>query len=108
MLVLPASNSKLADVLSENTPALQGVVESRTLEDNGGARYTLLLFSRRSRLHPGMRYIARGLNALASPGNEIECEQVPPPSEHPLIRTSWLQRCPLQTLTAAGCSTWSS
>lgn len=23
-----------------------------------------------------MRYIARGLNSLASPGNEIECEQV--------------------------------
>jgi len=55
---------------------LQGVVESRTLEDNRGLRYTLVLFSRRSRLHPGMRYIARGLNSLASPGNEIECEQV--------------------------------
>lgn len=36
----------------------------------------LVLFSRRSRLHPGTRYIARGLNNLASPGNEIECEQV--------------------------------
>ncbi len=51
-------------------------MESRTLEDNRGLRYTLVLFSRRSRLHPGMRYIARGLNSLASPGNEIECEQV--------------------------------
>jgi hypothetical protein len=56
---------------------LQGVVESRTLEDNRGLKYTMVLFSRRSRLHPGMRYIARGLNNLASPGNEIECEQVP-------------------------------
>ena len=55
---------------------LQGVVESRTLEDNRGLKYTMVLFSRRSRLHPGMRYIARGLNSLASPGNEIECEQV--------------------------------
>ena len=56
----------------------QGVVESRSLEDSQGTRYTLVLFSRRSRLHPGMRYIARGLNSRASPGNEIECEQVRP------------------------------
>ena len=56
--------------------AVQGVVESRTLEDASGAKYMLVLFSRRSRLHPGTRYIARGLNSLASPGNEIECEQV--------------------------------
>ncbi|BDA46239.1 probable phosphoinositide phosphatase SAC9 [Coccomyxa sp. Obi] len=63
--------------LSSHCPhLLQGVVESRTLEDNRGLRYTLVLFSRRSRLHPGMRYIARGLNSLASPGNEIECEQL--------------------------------
>ena len=55
---------------------LQGVVDSRVLEDADGQRYMLVLFSRRSRLHPGMRYIARGLNGLASPGNEIECEQV--------------------------------
>ncbi len=60
------------------THDLQGVVESRSLEDNQGTRYTLVLFSRRSRLHPGMRYIARGLNSRASPGNEIECEQVRP------------------------------
>ena len=53
-------------------------MESRLLDDNQGTRYTLVLFSRRSRLHPGMRYIARGLNSLASPGNEIECEQVCP------------------------------
>ena len=61
---------------AENDHAVQGVVESRTLEDNGGMKYTMVLFSRRSRLHPGMRYIARGLNSLASPGYEIECEQV--------------------------------
>ena len=56
--------------------AVQGVVEARQLKDREGQPYTLALFARRSRLHPGMRYIARGLNALASPGNEIECEQV--------------------------------
>ena len=61
---------------AENGHGVQGVVESRTLEDNRGIKYTMVLFSRRSRLHPGMRYIARGLNSLASPGNEIECEQV--------------------------------
>ena len=52
------------------------MVESRVLEDAAAAKYIIVLFSRRSRLHPGTRYIARGLNSLASPGNEIECEQV--------------------------------
>ena len=55
---------------------MQGLVESRQLKDREGQVYTLCLLARRSRLHPGMRYIARGLNALASPGNEIECDQV--------------------------------
>ena len=56
----------------------QGVVEARNAEDSSPLHrhFTFVLISRRSRLHPGMRYIARGLNALASPGNEIECEQV--------------------------------
>ena len=31
---------------------------------------------RRCRLHVGPRYLARGLNDAADPGNEIECEQV--------------------------------
>ena len=61
---------------------LQGVVESRVLEDGNFQNYMLVLLSRRSRLHPGMRYIARGLNSLASPGNEIECEQVSAPPHH--------------------------
>ena len=51
-------------------------MEARTLADAAGRRFTVALLARRSRLHPGMRYIARGLNALASPGNEIECEQL--------------------------------
>ena len=57
---------------------MQGAVEERQLEDRQGQRFTLAILSRRSRLHPGMRYMARGLNARASPGNEIECEQVCP------------------------------
>lgn len=57
-------------------PLLQGVVEGKTVNDAHGRSLTVALLARRSRLHPGMRYIARGLNALASPGNEIECEQV--------------------------------
>ena len=68
--------------------ALQGVVESRSLSDTQGTRYTMVLFSRRSRLHPGMRYIARGLNSLASPGNEIECEQVCP---HDCMTEIWVR-----------------
>lgn len=39
-----------------------------------GARFSMALVSRRSRRHPGTRYIARGLNERAGPGNEIESE----------------------------------
>ncbi len=54
----------------------QGLIEERDMVDANGRPFAYALVSRRSRLHPGMRYIARGLNALASPGNELECEQV--------------------------------
>ena len=37
---------------------------------------TLTLLTRASTLHAGTRYLARGLNAAASPGNEVEAEQV--------------------------------
>ena len=57
---------------------MQGLVEERDLQDVVGQPFAYTMISRRSRLHPGMRYIARGLNALASPGNELECEQVCP------------------------------
>jgi hypothetical protein len=60
-------------------PSLQqGLVECRLLNDALGARFALTLVARRGRLHPGTRYIARGLNdgASASPGNEVECEQL--------------------------------
>lgn len=55
---------------------LQGMCEVRTLRDFDGAPYQYALLSRRSRLHVGPRYKARGLNEVAEPGNEIECEQV--------------------------------
>jgi SacI homology domain len=54
---------------------LQGAVESvDEVQNLTGQRYTLCLLSRRSRKHPGTRYIARGLNEIAGPGNEIEAE----------------------------------
>ena len=39
-------------------------------------RYAMALLSRRSRVHPGTRYLARGLNRCAAPGNELESELV--------------------------------
>jgi len=62
--------------LPTHCPALmQGAVESvDEVHNRTGQRYTLCLLSRRSRRHPGTRYIARGLNEMAGPGNEIEAE----------------------------------
>lgn len=61
--------------LFSHCPALmQGAVEAVDEVHPTGQRYTLCLLSRRSRRHPGTRYIARGLNELAGPGNEIEAE----------------------------------
>jgi SacI homology domain len=64
---------------------------SRQFTDSAGKRFSLALISRRSCLHPGMRYIARGLNALASPGNESEVEQIvwtSPAGKQPAMRSS--------------------
>ena len=78
------------------TSPVQGVAESRSLEDCTGQKYILALLARRSCLHPGMRYIARGLNSLGSPGNEIECEQVvwtqPATLDSPLRWSSYVWR----------------
>ncbi|KAK8964395.1 putative phosphoinositide phosphatase SAC9 [Platanthera guangdongensis] len=54
---------------------LQGFAECRNF---GGSisRGMAALIARRSRLHPGTRYLARGLNACSSTGNEVECEQL--------------------------------
>lgn len=55
---------------------LQGAVESADEINPTGQRYTITTISRRSRRHPGTRYLARGLNSYAGPGNEIEVELI--------------------------------
>ncbi|PSC67116.1 putative phosphoinositide phosphatase SAC9 isoform X1, partial [Micractinium conductrix] len=61
--------------LYDHCPALlQGAVECSMQTLPTGSRFSMCLISRRSRRHPGTRYIARGLNSMAGPGNEIECE----------------------------------
>ena len=55
---------------------LQGAVECSEHIDASGARYAIAKLSRRSRRHPGTRYLARGLNKYAGPGNEIEVELI--------------------------------
>lgn len=55
---------------------LQGFAEYRTFEDSNQQEIAVSLTARRSRIHPGTRYLARGLNAACSTGNEVECEQL--------------------------------
>ncbi|XP_078444918.1 putative phosphoinositide phosphatase SAC9 isoform X2 [Wolffia australiana] len=55
---------------------LQGFAECRSLGLGGSLEQMVALTARRSRLHPGTRYLARGLNACFSTGNEVECEQL--------------------------------
>eukprot|EP00210_Caulerpa_lentillifera_P002977 g2842.t1 len=55
---------------------MEGTAETRRHKDSLGNSFQLVLLSRRSRLNPGTRYIARGLNEASEPGNEIECEQI--------------------------------
>lgn len=63
--------------LGSHCPALlQGMCEQRTAGDFDGKLFSYVLVARRCRLHVGPRYLARGLNEAADPGNEIECEQV--------------------------------
>ena len=52
----------------------QGFAESFRVKDSKGVSFEIAHFCRRSRLHPGTRYLARGINAGGSCGNEIECE----------------------------------
>lgn len=46
----------------------QGFAESRVFQDAKGQTVTVALTARRSRLHPGTRYLARGLNGAYSTG----------------------------------------
>ncbi|XP_071736155.1 probable phosphoinositide phosphatase SAC9 [Rutidosis leptorrhynchoides] len=55
---------------------LQGFAECRNFGSLGQQEGIVALIARRSRLHPGTRYLARGINACASTGNEVECEQI--------------------------------
>ncbi|KAF4352525.1 hypothetical protein G4B88_013355, partial [Cannabis sativa] len=55
---------------------LQGFAECRSFGSSGQQEGIVALIARRSRLHPGTRYLARGLNSCSSTGNEVECEQL--------------------------------
>lgn len=55
---------------------LQGFAECRSFGSSGQLEGFVALIARRSRLHPGTRYLARGLNSCFSTGNEVECEQL--------------------------------
>lgn len=55
---------------------LQGFAECRNFADSNQQELVVALSARRSRIHPGTRYLARGLNAGCSTGNEVECEQL--------------------------------
>lgn len=65
--------------LHSHCPALlQGAAEISPQQSlmPGTPRCAIAMVSRRSRKHPGTRYIARGLNTCATPGNEIEAELI--------------------------------
>ena len=47
---------------------MQGLVESRELRDSNGKLFNLCIFGKRSSLHPGTRYLARGLNDAGATG----------------------------------------
>ncbi|XP_062210444.1 probable phosphoinositide phosphatase SAC9 [Phragmites australis] len=55
---------------------LQGFAECRYFGGTGQQGGSVALIARRSRLHPGTRYLARGLNACSGTGNEVECEHL--------------------------------
>ncbi|KAG8369402.1 hypothetical protein BUALT_Bualt14G0007400 [Buddleja alternifolia] len=54
----------------------KGFAECKTFGSLGQKEGIVALTARRSRLHPGTRYLARGLNSCYSTGNEVECEQL--------------------------------
>ncbi|XP_011037364.1 PREDICTED: probable phosphoinositide phosphatase SAC9 isoform X2 [Populus euphratica] len=55
---------------------MQGFAECRSFGSSGQLEGIVALTARRSRLHPGTRYLARGINSCFSTGNEVECEQL--------------------------------
>ncbi|CAI9108519.1 OLC1v1008119C1 [Oldenlandia corymbosa var. corymbosa] len=55
---------------------LQGFADCRSFGSLGQQEGIVALLARRSRLHPGTRYLARGINSCYGTGNEVECEQI--------------------------------
>ncbi|CAL1405473.1 unnamed protein product [Linum trigynum] len=55
---------------------LQGFAECRNFGSLCQLEGIVSLTARRSRLHPGTRYLARGLNSCFSTGNEVECNNL--------------------------------
>jgi hypothetical protein len=76
---LCAADTRCAQLIHQNPyedllPANASVQEMCSLRDANDISFCIALFARRSSLHPGTRYLARGLNEHSSPGNEVECE----------------------------------
>lgn len=59
-----------------NRKGRKGFAECRSFGSLGQQEGIVALTARRSRLHPGTRYLARGINSCYSTGNEVECEQL--------------------------------
>eukprot|EP01064_Diplonema_japonicum_P013341 TRINITY_DN20883_c0_g1_i1.p1 TRINITY_DN20883_c0_g1~~TRINITY_DN20883_c0_g1_i1.p1 ORF type:complete len:1078 (+),score=227.45 TRINITY_DN20883_c0_g1_i1:99-3332(+) len=55
---------------------LQGYAVSKQLPADDGKREYVCLIAKKSRQHPGSRYIARGLNSESAPANEVECQML--------------------------------
>ncbi|KAH9602590.1 hypothetical protein KSS87_021997, partial [Heliosperma pusillum] len=71
-----ASPFKIIGLPQHCVNLLQGFAECRTFGSLGQQEGIVALIARRSRLHPGTRYLARGLNSCFGAGNEVECEQL--------------------------------
>ena len=59
---------------------IQGLAECREIlvdaNDPKKGSWHFAVFGKRSRLHPGTRFLARGINEDGNPGNEVEMEQM--------------------------------
>ena len=59
---------------------IQGLAESREIlidpNDSSKGSWHFAVFGKRSRFHPGTRFLARGINEDGNPGNEVEMEQI--------------------------------
>ncbi len=85
------------DALGENARGcvpimVQGLAECREIlvdaNDPKKGSWHFAVFGKRSRLHPGTRFLARGINEDGNPGNEVEMEQMVWRSNNHSINTS--------------------